>query len=138
MCAKKMELLCAKKMSDVCVLAILVISLSGFSYASLHQNHHHRHGLTSSQEWERTEVMDANGLFVLEWSVEAAKDIVFRITANTRGFVGLGFSYKSGKMANADLILAWVDDRTGKPNVLVNLLIYCCLILQKFRKSLTK
>lgn len=64
--------------------------------------------------------MDANGLYILEWNILAdAKEIVFRITANTGGFVGLGFSYKTGKMANADLVLAWVDDHTGKPNVLV-------------------
>lgn len=40
---------------------------------------------------------------------------------NTRGFIGLGFSYKSEKIGDADIILAWVDDRTGVPNVLVNI-----------------
>lgn len=64
--------------------------------------------------------MDGNGLFILEWNVVDAKEIVFKITANTGGFIGLGFSYKTGKMANSDLVLAWVDDHTGKPSVLVN------------------
>lgn len=84
---------------------------------------HHKHGHRHHQEWDRTEIMDANGLFILEWNVVEAKEIVFRITANTGGFIGLGFSYKTGKMANADLVLAWVDDHTGKPNVLVIIII---------------
>lgn len=84
-----------------------------------HQHHAHQHH-SSHQEWDRTEIMDENGLFILEWNVVDAKEIVFKITANTGGFIGLGFSYKTGKMANSDLVLAWVDDHTGKPNVLVN------------------
>lgn len=70
------------------------------------------------RQWLRTEVMDGNGLYILDWKV-VEKEIVFRVTVNTRGFVGLGFSLQNGKMRNADLILAWVDDRTGKPTVLV-------------------
>lgn len=70
-------------------------------------------------KWTRTEIMDTNGLFLLEWRLEQ-KDIVFKVTVNTRGFIGLGFSHKTGKMAGSDLVLAWVDDRTGKPNVLVS------------------
>lgn len=68
--------------------------------------------------WLRTEVMDGNGLYILDWKI-VEKEIVFRVTVNTRGFIGLGFSLKSGKMSDADLVLAWVDDRTGKPTVLV-------------------
>ncbi|KAJ6646047.1 MOXD1 like 1 [Pseudolycoriella hygida] len=69
--------------------------------------------------WLRTEVMDGNGLYILDWKI-VEKEIVFRVTANTRGFIGLGFSLKSGKMSDADLVLAWVDDRTGKPTVLAH------------------
>lgn len=68
--------------------------------------------------WLRTEVMDGNGLYVLDWKI-VEKEIVFRVTVNTRGFIGLGFSLKGSKMSDADLVLAWVDDRTGKPTVLV-------------------
>lgn len=75
-------------------------------------------GSVSNHRWTRTEAMDANGLYVLDWRVHG-RQIYFRITANTRGFVGLGFSQKSGRMADADLVMAWVDDRTGKPTVLV-------------------
>uniref|UniRef100_A0A182FTD0 DOMON domain-containing protein n=1 Tax=Anopheles albimanus TaxID=7167 RepID=A0A182FTD0_ANOAL len=70
--------------------------------------------------WSRSESMDPNGLYTLDWHVDQ-KDIVFTATANTRGFMGLGFSHRSEHMAGSDLVLVWVDDRTGKPNVLVSL-----------------
>uniref|UniRef100_A0A182MXX1 DOMON domain-containing protein n=1 Tax=Anopheles dirus TaxID=7168 RepID=A0A182MXX1_9DIPT len=69
--------------------------------------------------WSRSEAMDPNGLYTLDWHVDQ-KDIVFTATANTRGFMGLGFSHRSEHMAGSDLVLVWVDDRTGKPNVLVS------------------
>uniref|UniRef100_A0A182WF51 DOMON domain-containing protein n=1 Tax=Anopheles minimus TaxID=112268 RepID=A0A182WF51_9DIPT len=67
--------------------------------------------------WSRSEAMDPNGLYTLDWHIDQ-KDIVFTATANTRGFMGLGFSHRSEHMAGSDLVLVWVDDRTGKPNVL--------------------
>lgn len=89
--------------------------------------HHHQHH-PHHQDWDRTEIMDANGLYILEWNVVDAKEIVFKITVNTGGFIGLGFSYKTGRMANSDLVLAWVDDHTGEPNVLVSLQSAHCLL----------
>lgn len=83
-------------------------------------NHHNSHGGQHSK-WFRTEVLDGNGLFVLDWK-KTAKDIIFRATVNTRGYIGLGFSYKSEKIGESDIILAWIDDRTGEPNVLVNIM----------------
>uniref|UniRef100_A0A182P9D5 DOMON domain-containing protein n=1 Tax=Anopheles epiroticus TaxID=199890 RepID=A0A182P9D5_9DIPT len=68
--------------------------------------------------WTRSEAMDPNGLYTLDWHIDQ-KDIVFTATANTRGFMGLGFSHRSEHMAGSDLVLVWVDDRTGKPNVLL-------------------
>jgi fructose-1,6-bisphosphatase/sedoheptulose 1,7-bisphosphatase-like protein len=67
----------------------------------------------------RSELMDANGLYLLEWHIEN-KDIIFTATVNTRGYIGLGFSYKHASMTKADLVIAWVDDRTNEPNVLVS------------------
>ena len=85
--------------------------------ASLHEN-----GRVQHNNWHRLEMMDPNGLYWLEWWTKAnSKEIHFRVTVNTRGFIGLGFSRKSGKMAGSDLVLLWVDDRTGKANVLVSL-----------------
>lgn len=70
--------------------------------------------------WTRSEIMDDYGLYLLEWKVNN-NEIIFTTTVNTRGFIGLGFSYRHGKMAGSDLVLAWVDDSTGLPNVLVRI-----------------
>lgn len=100
------------------LLALSIVVMADHSHssssASGSSSHHH-----SNHRWMRTEVMDRNGLYILDWRVHG-KEIFFRITANTRGFVGLGFSLKTGRMAGADLVMAWVDDRTGKPTVLVS------------------
>lgn len=85
-------------------------------------NHHSQHG-SHAAKWFRTETLDGNGLFVVDWRING-KDIVFRVTVNTRGYIGLGFSYKNEKVGEADLILAWVDDRTGEPNALVNHILF--------------
>uniref|UniRef100_A0A1A9W0W9 DOMON domain-containing protein n=1 Tax=Glossina brevipalpis TaxID=37001 RepID=A0A1A9W0W9_9MUSC len=69
-------------------------------------------------DWHRVEMMDSNGLYWLEWWLKS-KEIYFRVTVNTQGFIGLGFSRKTGRMSGADMVLLWVDDRTGKANALV-------------------
>lgn len=48
--------------------------------------------------------------------------VVFSVEAKTRGYVGVGFSL-DGKMANADLVVSWVDDITGKPYLIVSTLV---------------
>lgn len=79
-------------------------------------------------DWSRTEVMDPFGLYILHWRLER-KDIIFTATVNTRGFIGLGFSYRHGRMTGSDLVLAWVDDHTGLPNVLVSWLLHFIIII---------
>lgn len=98
---------------------ITFLVLCKFALSTNHVHNHHSH---SGQhiKWFRTEILDGNGLFVLDWR-KTAKDIIFRATVNTRGYIGLGFSYKSEKIGDADIILAWIDDRTGEPNVLVRI-----------------
>lgn len=98
------------------LLVISTVVIADHSHSSASGSAHHH---LSNHRWMRTEVMDRNGLYILDWRVHG-KHIFFRITANTRGFVGLGFSLKTGRMAGSDLVMAWVDDRTGKPTVLVS------------------
>ncbi|EDS45766.1 conserved hypothetical protein [Culex quinquefasciatus] len=93
------------------VALVLVVAAVGVEAATAIEPVRHK--------WTRSEIMDANGLYLLEWKVDH-KDIVFTVTVNTRGFIGLGFSHKSERMSGSDLVLAWVDDRTGKPSVLLN------------------
>lgn len=78
-----------------------------------------------SHNWTRQEVLDGNGLYILEWHVRD-QHIVFKTTVNTRGFIALGFINPNVKDA-FDLVLSWVDDRSGKANVLVSFLRYFIL-----------
>lgn len=102
------------------ILLIIFCSQFDLSFANHVHNHHNLHNGVHASKWFRTEILDGNGLFVLDWR-KTGKDIVFRATVNTRGYIGIGFSYKSEKIGDADVIIAWIDDRTGEPNVLVNI-----------------
>lgn len=95
-------------------IQLLLLLLPLFTLMSSAAKHH--------VDWSRTEVMDPFGLYILHWRLER-KDIIFTATVNTRGFIGLGFSYRHGRMTGSDLVLAWVDDHTGLPNILVSLLL---------------
>lgn len=77
------------------------------------------HASVRHQNWQRLEMMDRNGLYWLEWQIKE-NYIYFKVTVNTRGFIGLGFSQKDGRMYSADMVLLWVDDETGKANALVS------------------
>lgn len=106
-------------LSGVIFIFVLCCQLQPL-FANNHVHNHHNSHNGQHSKWFRTEILDGNGLFILDWR-KTAKDIIFRATVNTRGFIGLGFSYKSEKIGDADIILAWIDDRTGVPNVLVNI-----------------
>lgn len=96
------------------IFSVLVVLMN----ETIANHHHHQH--SHQQKWFRSEILDGNGLYILDWKI-IDKDIVFRVTVNTRGYIGLGFSYKSNKISDSDIILAWIDDRTGEPTVLVSL-----------------
>lgn len=69
--------------------------------------------------WTRSESMDQNGLLNLEWRLRD-KEIIFKATVNSRGFIAIGFVYQNIKITAFDLALAWIDDRSGKANILVS------------------
>jgi len=69
-------------------------------------------------KFTRYEKLDEDGDVILEWDPSDDKEVVFRVTARTLGYVGIGFNEKS-HMKGADILLAWVDD-AGSVNVLVN------------------
>lgn len=70
--------------------------------------------------WTHSEVLDKDGLVTLRWQPRH-QEILFRVEAKTRGYVGIGFS-PDGKMENADIVLAWVDDRFHRAYLRVSLL----------------
>ncbi|KAG5898695.1 hypothetical protein JTB14_030645 [Gonioctena quinquepunctata] len=72
--------------------------------------------------WTHSEVLDHEERVILRWQPRH-QEILFRVEARTRGYVGLGFS-PDGKMEKADIILGWVDDRTNKAILMVSLLYF--------------
>jgi hypothetical protein len=94
------------------VLWLCLLALVGCAYSALvHPPVHHN--------WTRTEKMDPNGLLQFEWHLRD-KEIVFKVTVNSRGFVAIGFLYPNPKISGFDMALAWIHDRTGKANILVS------------------
>lgn len=71
----------------------------------------------------RYEKLDEDGNVILEWDPSYDKEVTFRVTAKTLGYVGIGFNEKSN-MKGADILLVWVDDHTGAVNLLVNRSFY--------------
>ncbi|XP_074030668.1 MOXD1 homolog 1 isoform X1 [Leptinotarsa decemlineata] len=72
-----------------------------------------RRDASSDILWTHSEVLDDEGRVVLRWQPRH-QEILFRVEARTRGYVGLGFS-PDGKMEKSDIILTWVDDRLNQP-----------------------
>ncbi|CAD6217159.1 GSCOCG00004699001-RA-CDS, partial [Cotesia congregata] len=70
----------------------------------------------------RHEVLDDLGDVLLEWDISGEDVGYFRVTARTKGYVGIGFN-DNGHMKGADIILTWVDDHSGVVNLLVNIQI---------------
>lgn len=85
----------------------------------------------SSLTWAHSERLDQNGDVILRW-VNTDSIITFRMEAKTHGYVGLGFN-SARNMRGADLVVAWVDDRTGIAQVLVSfikiIINSCSLVL---------
>ncbi|XP_057320432.1 MOXD1 homolog 1-like [Microplitis mediator] len=65
----------------------------------------------------RHEFLDDNGEVLLEWDPSDEEVVTFKVSAKTRGYIGIGFNDK-GHMKGADIILAWVDDHSGVVNLL--------------------
>lgn len=71
-----------------------------------------------ASQWTHREVLDGVGNVVLRWQPRH-QEILFRVEARTLGYVGIGFS-PNGGMEGADMVLAWVDDRSLRPYLLVS------------------
>ncbi|XP_044759194.1 MOXD1 homolog 1 [Coccinella septempunctata] len=63
-------------------------------------------------QWTHSEVLDKEGAVVLRWQPRH-QEILFRVEARTRGYIGIGFS-PNGGMEDADIVIGWVDDRNGR------------------------
>lgn len=66
---------------------------------------------TSDAAFENATWMDDNHNYKLHWKIdEAEKTIHFAAEVQTTGWIGFGISKDlSGKMANADLVVGWIN-----------------------------
>lgn len=71
-------------------------------------------------QWTHADVLDRKGDIVLRWQPRH-QEILFRVEARTKGYVGIGFS-PDGGMEGADIVLGWVDDRSGQGYLLVSVI----------------
>ncbi|CAH0564397.1 unnamed protein product [Brassicogethes aeneus] len=67
-------------------------------------------------QWTHSAALDENNHVILRWQPRH-QEILFRVEARTRGYVGIGFS-PDGGMENADMVIGWVDDRNSRPYIL--------------------
>lgn len=77
--------------------------------------------MSNARQWRfsRYEKLDDNGDVILEWDPSDEEEVIFKVTARTLGYVGIGFNEKIS-MKGADILLAWVEDHTGVVNLLVS------------------
>lgn len=85
-----------------------------------------------NRNWTRSEKLDPNGILNLQWSVRN-NEIIFEVILNSRGFVAIGFPYANAQIKGFDVVLAWVNDKTGKANILVNFIYFYCLFIKWLR-----
>jgi hypothetical protein len=98
------------------ILSVILMALGNvvqFNSASLiYPEIHHKN-------WTRSEKLDPNGILNLQWYLKN-NEIVFHVILNSRGFVAIGFPYSNPQIKKFDVVYAWVNDKTGKANILVN------------------
>lgn len=107
-----------------CVLWLFIAEIGSiFCHQPLHHN------------WTRSEKMDSNGILQLQWHVRD-KEIVFKVTVNSRGFIAIGFLYQNPKFSGFDMALAWIHDHTGKANILVGFFFFPAVVYRIYTKHL--
>lgn len=100
---------------------IFSVDLLDFLKRPLEEENRERRDASSDILWTHSESLDKNASVVLRWQPRH-QEILFRVEARTKGYVGIGFS-PDGKMENADIVLAWVEDHTGQAFLMVSFFI---------------
>lgn len=93
----------------------LVLFFLQFSLLSIH----------SEFSQHRTEILAADGSYVLHWSIDyVAKVVRFNATVATRGYVGFGIS-PSGGMTGADIVIGGIfENGTAYFSVRISLVFF--------------
>ena len=65
-------------------------------------------------EYAHHAVLDADEKMKLFWTIDwDAETVSFAVEAETTGWVGFGFSTRSGQMIGSDVVIGWVKDNKG-------------------------
>ena len=65
-------------------------------------------------EYAHNAVLDTAEKMKLFWTVDwDAETVSFALEAATTGWVGFGFSGRSGQMVGSDVVIGWVKDNKG-------------------------
>ena len=65
-------------------------------------------------EYAHHVVLDAEQKMKLFWTIDwDMEKVSFAIEAETTGWVGFGFSTRSGQMIGSDVVIGWVKDNKG-------------------------
>ena len=65
-------------------------------------------------EYAHHAVLDPEEKMKLFWTVDwDAETVSFAVEAETTGWVGIGFSTRSGRMVGSDVVIGWVKDNKG-------------------------
>ena len=90
------------KMASPLVLFLCFLSIHSVAIADL------------SSEFAHHAVLDPAEKMKLYWTVDwDAKMVYFAVEAATTGWVGFGFSGRSGAMIGSDVVIGWVKNNEG-------------------------
>ena len=65
-------------------------------------------------EYAHHAVLDTAEKIKLFWTIDwDAESVSFALEAATTGWVGFGFSGRSGQMVGSDVVIGWVKDKKG-------------------------
>lgn len=104
----------------------LIVLASLLSFAcSAHDNN-------LEEEYTFHRELDPSGHYVLYWRFNLSTETIhFAVDVETEGWVGFGIS-PTGRMPGSDVVMGWIDDRTGEPhfNVCYILHSHCSYCMQ--------
>lgn len=100
----------------------ILITISNLCVNALDDTTTYKYPEMHNRNWTRSENLDQNSILNLQWHIRDS-EVIFNVILNSRGFVAIGFPYPNTQIKGFDVVLAWVNDKTGKANILVNFFI---------------
>ena len=90
------------KAGEVLVVFVFLAAFRSAVYANLLSEYAHHVVLDAEEKMKL--------FWIIDWDTET---VSFAIEAETSGWVGFGFSTRSGQMIGSDVVIGWVKDNKG-------------------------